>query len=79
MTKYTITVLDFTMGEAFIYKNIELNSISDTTVEEWLIENTGHNLDNCQWMIVGSHLFNVNVKAPTPNGMAEYSYSNSEI
>lgn len=45
-----LIILDFTRGETHIY--------TVKTLEDYenLIEKLGHNIDNCQWMIVDNDL-----------------------
>ena len=42
-----ITVLDFEVGKVFQYKTSNYNSDD----YEQIITDSGHNLDNCEWMI----------------------------
>ena len=49
-TKY-ITVLDFEDGRVFQYKLWYVPSDADDNTYERFINDKGHNLTNCQWMV----------------------------
>ena len=62
-----ITVLDFELGIVFQYKMWHVPDNADDNTYERFINNKGHRLNNCEWMVhefqgfhVGSPVLNTN-------------------
>lgn len=51
---YTITVLDSVSARVTVYKSVDLKGMD---AEDWLEQNTGEDLPNCQWMVADASIF----------------------
>lgn len=52
MIEINIAVLDYSIAKVFLYSGvkIESNHYQSEDVEEWIVENTDHNLDEIEYM-----------------------------